>query len=327
MNDPKVEKPFKGISDVFKKLRNEVPLNDEELKPVKKLIEEFTTVSLHGNTVGEDVAKIAKEVNVHKHTNTCRKYNETCRFNYPRFPSHKTIVCKPFVGSKEEKDKHFQKYGEILKKVKDVLCDEEKMSSVMKDFKKDEESKELHPQFIEERIKKVCELAEVSLDDYVVGLSFSKRGYTIVQQRDIDELYVNSYNIEWIRAWNGNMDLQICLGFFSVITYITDYYSKDETGTMKKINEALENNQCKDIKEQMKLISNTFVTHRQLGEAEAVYHLIPNMTLRGSNVTCQWVPTEPEEDRSKRFRKASEEQVFSGMEVFELGKTFFPQKF
>ena len=121
-----------------------------------------------------------------------------------------------------------------------------------------------------------------------------------------------------LTMWNGNMDLQLCLDFFSVITYITDYYSKDETGTMKIINEALKQNDCKDVKDQMKLISNTFLTARQIGEAEAVYKLIPNMTLRSSNVTCQWVPTTPVDERSKRFKKATDEQMMSGIKVFQL---------
>ena len=82
------------------------------------------------------------------------------------------------------------------------------------------------------------------------------------------------------RAWNGNIDLQICLDFFSVITYITDYYAKDESGTMKVIKQALAQNESKDVKDQMKLISNTFLTSRQMGEAEAVFRLIPSMTLK-----------------------------------------------
>ena len=191
----------------------------------------------------------------------------------------------------------------------------------MKNYTKDEETKESHTEFIKKRIVEILDIAEVSFEDYFQALSFSKRGYTIVQKRDIDEIFVNSFNIEWLKAWNGNMDLQICLDFFSVVTYITDYYSKDDTGTMKIINAALSQNECKDLKEQMKLISNTFLTSRQMGEAEAVYRLIPNMTLKGSNVTCQWVSTDPLEERSKRFRKASEEQMNSGMEVFEIGIT------
>ena len=327
LKDPNITKPFKNIKEAFKKLRNDIPLNDEELDSVKNLIEEFTTVSLHNNTVGEDVAKIAKEVNVHHHTRTCKKYNQMCRFNYPRFPSHKTIISKPFNGSKDDRDKHLKKSDDILNKVFAILCDNDKIESIMKKYKKNEETKENHPEFIKKRIKEICDLAGISLDEYVQALSISKRGYKIIQKRDIDELFVNSYNIEWLKAWNGNMDLQICLDFFSVITYITDYYAKDDSGTMKIINAALAQNECKNVKEQMKLISNTFLTSRQMGEAEAVFRLIPNMTLKGSNVTCQWVSTDPVDERSKRFRKATEEQMFSGIEVFQLGNFFLISKF
>ena len=67
----------------------------------------------------------------------------------------------------------------------------------------------------------------------------------------------------------------------------------------------------------MKLISNTFLTSRQMGEAEAVYRLIPHMNLKGSNVTCQWVSTDPEDERSKRFRKANESQLNAGIDAFQ----------
>ena len=87
---------------------------------------------------------------------------------------------------------------------------------------------------------------------------------------------------------------------------------------MKLIKAALKDNECKDVKDQMKVICNTFLKSRQMGEAEAVYRLIPNMNLRGSNVTCQWVPTEPSSERSKRFRKATEAQMNSGIDVFKL---------
>ena len=40
-------------------------------------------------------------------------------------------------------------------------------------------------------------------------------------------------------------------------------------------------------KERMTLVANTFQTHRQIGEAEAFYKLIPNLKLKDSNVTTQ----------------------------------------
>ena len=43
------------------------------------------------------------------------------------------------------------------------------------------------------------------------------------------------------------------------------------------------------VKEQMRLLANTFLTHRQIGEAEAIYRLLPNMILKNSNIGCQWL--------------------------------------
>ena len=318
IHNDKIEKPLKGLVEAFTKLRNDCDLNEREIRALTKMIEEFTTVSLHKNTVGKDVARIASEVNVHHHTRSCRKYNNPCRFKYPKYPSHKTIVAKPLKGNKIEKDKKIKKIDKILTRVHTVLEDSQALDRIWKNFSKDDESKEEHQKFIKERVKMICEVAGVSIEDYYEALSCSKRGYNVVQRRDIDETMVNSYNEEWIRAWNGNMDLQICLDFFAVITYITDYYSKDDTGTMKLIKTALKDNECKDVKDQMKVICNTFLKSRQMGEAEAVYRLIPSMNLRGSNVTCQWVPTEPSNERSKRFRKATEAQMNSGIDVFQL---------
>ena len=94
------DRPFHGISVAFDKLRTNQNLTECELKSLVNFIDEFTTVSLHENSVGKDVAKIVHEVNVHNHTKTCRKYNDACRFNYPRFPTDKTIIAKPLQGMK-----------------------------------------------------------------------------------------------------------------------------------------------------------------------------------------------------------------------------------
>ena len=91
-------RPFQGISVAFEKLRTNKDLTEYELNALVNFIDEFTTVSLHQNSVGKDVVKIASEVNVHNHTKTCNKYNNACRFNYPRFPTDKTIIAKPLRG-------------------------------------------------------------------------------------------------------------------------------------------------------------------------------------------------------------------------------------
>ena len=99
------------------------------------------------------------------------------------------------------------------------------------------------------------------------------------------------------------MDLQVVLDYFAVITYVTDYYSKDDTGTMEIIKATLAETESKDLKERMKIIANTFLTHRQMGEAEAIYRLLPSMLLKKSNVVCQWVSLGTKDERSSRWKK------------------------
>ena len=65
------------------------------------------------------------------------------------------------------------------------------------------------------------------LKEYENALRISNHGYSIHYRRSTEEIFVNSYNPEWIQNWNANMDFQICLDYFSIITYITDYYTKD----------------------------------------------------------------------------------------------------
>ena len=93
------------------------------------------------------------------------------------------------------------------------------------------------------RLKKILDWAEVEGENfeeqnknYEDALSYSfKKGYAVNIKRDVDEIFTNTYNPLWLQAWNANMDMQICLDFFAVITYITDYYMKDETGVVKDI--------------------------------------------------------------------------------------------
>ena len=82
---------------------------------------------------------------------------------------------------------------------------------------------------------------------YEEAISVNKKGYSVHYKRVTDEIMVNTYNPEWIAAWNGNMDFQLCLDYFAVITYISDYYAKDDSGTMKVLQEAVKESHNEDL--------------------------------------------------------------------------------
>ena len=90
----------------------------------------FVSVSLKNPLTSE----IVKEVNVHHHTKkACRKYGTTCRFNFPKFPCHKTIVSVPSriqYEDEEERKAKMKAHTALLKGVKEVLENEEKMAKI-----------------------------------------------------------------------------------------------------------------------------------------------------------------------------------------------------
>ena len=60
------------------------------------------------------------------------------------------------------------------------------------------------------------------------------------------------------------MDMLVCLDYFS------DYFSKNGTGLVEVVNAVVKQITPENLKEQMKAIANTFLTHRQIGKAEQV---------------------------------------------------------
>ena len=326
-----------------------------------QLADLFVSVSLKDPATFD----IVKEVNVHHHTKrACKKYGTACRFNFPRFPTYRTIISTPsniFYPDEKERKKMMNRHKNFLEGVKEVLENDVILKEVC-DYKKEEiheiyeerhlkwrlnemiaeanhlkksvvdipedlhdvlqaaiddqgcstiEDLELianallHQEaemklLVKDRIEKMLSFVDPEniakdamplLDEYETALSVNKKGYSIHYQRDVDETMVNTYNPEWISAWNGNMDFQLCLDYFAVITYISDYYCKDDSGTMQILQEALKDSMHEDLRTRLKKMVTVFLTHRQMGESEAYYRIIPNMLMKDSNVKAVFAQT------------------------------------
>ena len=160
----------------------------------------------------------------------------------------------------------------------------------------------------EQQIPSLCKEAGVSLTDYEAALEYSSGKYGVVLKRSVGERFVNSYNKEWIKAWDGNMDMQVCLDYFAVITYITDYVSKDSSEFMHVLLQVAKQCQSDPTKEKMKTIKDTFLTHRQMGEAEVYFRLFPELHLKESNIKAVFLPTGFPEHRSSFLKKVNSEK-------------------
>ena len=56
----------------------------------------------------------------------------------------------------------------------------------------------------------------MSEHEYIEALKYSKAGYNVHLKRDLDEIFINSYDPEWIEAWDGNIDKQPCCDYYAV---------------------------------------------------------------------------------------------------------------
>ena len=115
-----------------------------------------------------------------------------CRYGFPKPPSDETIIAEPLPKDMNEKEREsmLKDYRKIMKKVKDALespnLDE---NADLRTFLND---------------------AEIDYDKYKEALHVSERGRSVILKRSLKDRMVNNYNPMFLKAWNGNLDIQFC---------------------------------------------------------------------------------------------------------------------
>ena len=160
-------------------------------------------------------------------------------------------------------------------------------------------------------------LAKVSVKSYVAAVrENTEKGVNVILARDIDEIYINNYNPEWLRAWNANIDIQPCFDFFAIITYITEYFTKDESGTSTFLNLAAK--KCSEMSptDQKRHLKNVFLTHRQMGICEAFMKILPEMRFKDSTIGTDFLQLGKRDDMS-RFVVRADKYDGGGKQSFQ----------
>merc|ERR1712020_409241 len=150
-----------------------------------------------------------------------------------------------------------RRFERALKKVKEVLEEENTLATIWERVPNKGDTVEEYEQNRRLRSKEMLAIAGVDEVLYYGALQHTRKGVVIVQKRDLDEIMIESYNVEWLKNWNGNISFLLCGDFFGVITYVTEYFTKDESKTMQAIMEVLKNRPDESTKERMKAIANT----------------------------------------------------------------------
>ena len=111
MDIEEIDKTFPGLKDIMYSLRNNEHLNVNQLAVLEKFVDTFVSCSLKD----PNVKNIAKEVQVHKHTKTCKKKGTVCRFGFPRFPSKQTIIAQPLLQGELSEEEFEEKKSDAKK--------------------------------------------------------------------------------------------------------------------------------------------------------------------------------------------------------------------
>ena len=132
------------------------------------------------------------EVNIHKDTKSCRKYETKCRYGFPRYPIWRTLISRPLKVTGEEGKKLKGKYEKVLRDVKELLEDKDVIKDILDKIPKDlditlEEYKENRKKRIVMLLSKAKLESKEDIQLYEDALKYSTEGYSVVLERDLDE--------------------------------------------------------------------------------------------------------------------------------------------
>ncbi|XP_013402374.1 uncharacterized protein LOC106168004 isoform X2 [Lingula anatina] len=253
-------------------------LDRSEEKEVTDFIDKFVNCSLPGEeeALFEKVSKL--QMHSKNHSRSCRKGNQTCRFNFPRPVSTRTFICKP-IKLDEEKPKHM-----IRKAAREAL---EKLATITSDEKN-----------ISLTAQQCLELAGMTQEGLEYSMGILARKTIIVLRREPKECWVNQYNPHLLEAWDANIDIQYIVDAYACICYIVSYISKKESEEGELLRaaqkEAREGNT--EAVNELKTLGKVYITHREISVMEAIYRCT-GMKLKSSSREVRWIAADKDATR------------------------------
>ena len=254
-----------------------------DLERLPTLIDSLITCQLP-----EDVEqrKVVQTLQTHTDSKTCFKNGPKCRFGFKKLPSDYTLISTSYkklpLSEDEQKD--------VLKKALHV---KEKMKNFLESENFDSE----------QSLAQILESLQIQSEDYHDALKISDRGTEFVLKRTPAEASINGYNWHLLESIQSNMDLQFCIDSYAVVTYITDYLSKDETQMTSFLSKALKEAKSLPHRERMNHLKKTYIGKREIGLPEAIYRAIPSLHLQDSNIGTVFIQSGFPSNNSKFLRR------------------------
>ncbi|XP_072018214.1 uncharacterized protein [Amphiura filiformis] len=259
-------------------VENAPQMGEDPDNEVLEFVDRYISCEIPPETDPE-LHEIVTSVQVHSktHTRSCRKTGKTCRFNFPKPPSDRTFICTP-TAERDENDEEHQNTLDRETKAKNMLNNIwELLQNPDHDF----------ADFYD-----VLCLAGIGQDEFEQALETLSKRQTMYLKRRLEDQWINNYNPDLIRCWNGNMDIQYVLDPYACVMYIVSYITKSE----REMGDLLRNAQKEaaqgnnDAIQQLRKLGSIYLQNREVSVMGAVY-LICSMPLRNSTRKVMFLQT------------------------------------
>ena len=204
----------------------------------------------------------------HKHSTYCKR-KKSCRFNFPKPPSSKTLIAAP-----ESDSDVVENAQTILAQVHKVLSDGNTELSLLE----------------------VLIKADISLSEYTKALEVSSKGNVVVLKRQPNECNINNYNGPVTLAWQANTDIQYVLNAYACIMYVASYIMKTDRAMGQLLKQVASEARTDELKQQLRKVGSAFLTHREVSAQEAVYRIL-SLPMKQLSRSVVFVDTNPKSER------------------------------
>ena len=203
----------------------------------------------------------------HKHSSYCKR-NKSCRFNFPKPPSPKTLITKP-----NEHDDIAHDVA-VLSKVQNLIAEGNTNMS----------------------LDDLLDKAEVTETEYIHALEVSSKGNVVVLRRKPNECSINNYNPSVMLAWQANMDIQFVLNAYACVMYVASYIMKTERSMGELLKHVAAESRTDELKMQLRKVGSAFLTQRELSAQGAVYRLL-SIPMKQLSRSVVFVNTNPKHEQ------------------------------
>ena len=196
----------------------------------------------------------------HTHSDYCHQ-NKRCHFGFPKPLSLEIVIAHKPDG--EGSDDVLDIAKVVLQKVHEELQDNV-------DFHANND---------------VCALLDavgIPLSMYSDSLKVALRGPTVVLCRNPCDVNINSCNIDILRLWGANVDLQYVVNEVATVMYVCSYMTKGEKAMGETLKRVARECMRDDMRMQMNKIKKEFLGKRVIGAPESCMCVLSSWLMKKS---------------------------------------------